>query len=124
MEIVITISVIACIVAPFAVLIFCIVKYVPDEEARRAEEMLDEPVGDLDIETVEVTVLTLRCGVGNVGLRLPKTVKGFIVTFLTDEGESLEFSVSEEFYLSLKEGERGTLALLDGALYDFVSDNA
>ena len=111
----------------FGGLVFAIAKYGPDEkkmqeEERLAEQMLDEPVDDLDIVAKDVTVLTLRCGVKMEGIKQPKTVRNFSVTFLTDDGEKLEFSVEEEFYTSLNEGERGSLALLNGVIYDYVSD--
>ena len=83
---------------------------------------ISEEYDSLDIKTADVTVLTLRCGVKMEGIKQPKTVRNFSVTFLTDDGEKLEFSVEEEFYTSLNEGERGSLALLNGAIYDYVSD--
>ena len=87
-----------------------------------ADADISEEYDSLDIKTVDVTVLTLRCGVKMEGIKQPKTVRNFLVTFLTDDGEKLEFSVEEEFYTSLNEGERGSLALLNGAIYDYVSD--
>ena len=121
------IGIVLLIVVIFGGFIFLAVKYGFDdkdlgEKERLAEQMLDEPVDDLDIVAKDVTVLTLRCGVKMEGIKQPKTVRNFSVTFLTDDGEKLEFSVEEEFYTSLNEGERGSLALLNGAIYDYVSD--
>ena len=84
---------------------------------------LDEPIEELPIEALDVTVLELRCGVKIEGIKQPTTVRNFEVTFLTDDGEKLKFYVSEELYLALSEGERGSLALLNGQIYDYVSGN-
>ena len=56
------------------------------------------------------------------GYKSTHTCKEFYVTFLTDDGEKLEYKVEEEFYLSVYEDQIGTLAIVNGNFYGFCAD--
>ena len=52
-------------------------------------------------------------------IKAPEYKLNFIVTFLTDRGETKEFSVSEETYSRLSEHQTGMLITVDGGFFDF-----
>ena len=65
-------------------------------------------------------VVDMRVLLGNVGgHKRPKTGTSFLVTFLTDDGERMEFPVPEELYVTLNVDQTGTLVILNEGFFDF-----
>ena len=65
-------------------------------------------------------VVDMRVLLGNVGgHKRPKTGTSFLVTFLTDDGQRMEFPVPEELYVTLNVDQTGTLVILNEGFFDF-----
>ena len=74
-------------------------------------------------EEIQVTVLNHTCEVRLIGTKTPKSTKIFTVVFRREEnGDILSFRVPEEMYDGFEIGQRGTLTVVDGALYGFALD--
>ena len=89
----------------------------PDTTALEAEDdgwTPPEPVA------YPARVVDMRVVIGNVGgHKRPKTGTSFLVTFLTDEGERVEYPVPEELYVTLSVDQTGTLVILNEGFFDF-----
>lgn len=66
---------------------------------------------DSEIQYTEVnaTIQDMRCGIAHYGMKSPKTVKEFYITYLTNNGETFEIMLDEESYLAVSVGDRITL---------------
>ena len=65
-------------------------------------------------------VVDMRAVIGNVGgHKRPKTDTSFLVTFLTDGGDRVEYPVPEELYITLDIDRTGTLIILNDGFFDF-----
>jgi hypothetical protein len=65
-------------------------------------------------------VVDMRVELGNKGgSKRPKTGVSFLVTFLTDDGERMEYAVPEELYVTLNVDQTGTLVILNEGFFDF-----
>ena len=74
----------------------------------------------LAAEGISARVVDMRAVVGNVGgHKRPKTDTSFLVTFLTDDGERMEYPVPEELYVTLNIDQTGTLVILNDGFFDF-----
>ena len=89
---------------------------------KRLSELDNEPVEEPPLVEINARVFSRRCGTKMYGSKSPRTYKEFYVTFLTDDGEKLEYKVEEDFYLSIYEDQTGTLAIVNGNFYDFCAD--
>lgn len=87
-----------------------------DDESEAADEDGDD---EPKLEGFEAKVVSKRmealCKGTNISLRMVE----FFVTFETADGEQKELDVSQKFFDTVKEGDEGTLVLLDGKLFDF-----
>lgn len=81
-----------------------------------------EADNELEIEEVHVRVVSKCCGTRAYGTKLPHHETGFFVTFMTDSGETTEYRVDEETYLSAEDGMTGTVATHDGHFCGFCAD--
>ena len=100
-----------------------------DELNTDADEVAEEddldPDGDEDWtppepEAYPARIVDMRVVIGNVGgTKRPKTGTSFLVTFLTDDGNSTEYPVPEELYVTLDLDQTGTLVILNGGFFDF-----
>ena len=71
-------------------------------------------------ETFSATVVHMRCGVKMVGIKTPKAVTEFVVTFESKEFGTFDLPVTEAMYHNLEEGQTGKLTVSNGQLYSFV----
>ena len=71
-------------------------------------------------ETFCATVVHMRCGVKMVGMKIPKAVQEFVVTFESEEFGTFDLPVTEGMYHGFEEGQTGKLTLANGQLYSFV----
>ena len=96
------------------------------ESKKRNAEMLEEPEEDEgvlpEIQEYSVTVIGKRCEVNTYGSKPPRAQKEFYLGFRTDDGKELIFSVGEESYLEVEEGQKGTVAVLNDNYYGFCAD--
>lgn len=74
-------------------------------------------------ETISAKVVHMRCGVKMVGIKIPKAVKEFVVTFESKEFGTFDLPVTEAMYHGFEEGQTGTLTVLNGQLYSFVLED-
>lgn len=76
----------------------------------------------VEFETVKVQakVVDLSCRVDLVGIKMPKAVDFFTVTFETDDKEIIRVDVSQEMYDGLEVGQIGEVTLVEGDLYSFI----
>ncbi|MBR5144220.1 MAG: DUF2500 family protein [Clostridia bacterium] len=78
---------------------------------------------EAEVISTHAEIVDMVCGTGMVGsYRLPKSEKTFLIVFKKDDGEILEISVSEEYYLELSVGQTGMLTLVEGTLDSFELD--
>ncbi len=82
------------------------------------EEILSEPDPEPLGEYARVIGKRMEEGYGGTP-KMPHYKLTFIVTFVTDGGETKEFSVSEETYSRLNEHQAGMLITIDGNFFDF-----
>lgn len=71
-------------------------------------------------QTMSATVVDMRCGVKLVGIKTPKAVKEFVVTFESEEFGTFDLPVPEANYDGFDKGQTGQLTLVNGQLYSFV----
>ena len=94
---------------------------IPDtEETENCE--IDPEDGFIPPEPIAypARVVDMRVLLGNVGgHKRPKTGTSFLVTFLTDDGQRMEFPVPEELYVTLNVDQTGTLVILNEGFFDF-----
>ena len=69
--------------------------------------------------SVRATVVDQTCCVKTVGIRIPKTIKEFTITFKTENGDIVSLNVPEEMYDAFDKDQTGILTLVDGQLYGF-----
>ena len=65
------------------------------------------------------TVIGKRCEVKSEGTKRVFVKKLFYLGFRTEDGRELIFPVEEAMYLEVEEGQKGTLATLNGNYYGF-----
>ena len=94
----------------------------PDTEADETDEEIEADDGFIPPEPIAypARVVDMKVLLGNVGgHKHPKTGTSFLVTFLTDDGERMEFPVPEELYVTLNVDQTGTLVILNEGFFDF-----
>lgn len=89
------------------------------KENKKQLEKLDDYAKEQELDEVSAQVLSKNCGIKVYGTKTPDCCKEFSVTFLTTYGEEVQYKVLEEVYLSLEEGQNGTLATINGNFYGF-----
>ncbi|MBQ8288173.1 MAG: hypothetical protein IJX76_05305 [Clostridia bacterium] len=53
------------------------------------------------------------------GTRSPRQVSEYTVTFRTEDGETAEYAVPQEIFMTIEEGQESTLVTIDGQFFDF-----
>ena len=82
-----------------------------------------EPIENIDaFETIEINVKVVDqcCTTRMIGVKHPKSIEEYFVSFQKDNGESLKLLVPKEFYDGFEIGQVGTLTLVDGEVYSFI----
>ena len=105
-----------------AFLLFYIIRTVVTtrrDYAKRLKEMEDEPDSPDELCEVGATVIGKRCEVKSEGTKRVFVKKLFYLGFRTEDGRELIFPVEEAMYLEVEEGQKGTLATLNGNYYGF-----
>lgn len=115
------------IAAMIAIIVICVVWDLKKNKAKydaQAEKYIEKKFAEeAEVKTMHAEIADMVCGTGMVGsYRLPKSEKTFIVIFKNDEGEMIEISVPEAYYLELSVGQKGMLTLVEGNLDSFELD--
>ena len=88
----------------------------PAKEEVEEEEEIYQP----ESEFLQAKVVSKRIHLGYSGyVKAPTSTYYYLLTFETERGERMEFSVSQEYFDRFDEGAEGTLVLLDGNFFDF-----
>ena len=74
------------------------------------------------LEEIHGRILEKHCFSGVAGTKTPRAYRTFYIILMSDEGEKLRYEVDEECYLSVKEGQWGTVAVVGSRFYGFCPD--
>ena len=99
-----------------AITVIAVIKGVKERREQLKELMSDqvpEPIG------VGARVMSKRMDLSYRGIKVPEHNIVFIITFLTDSGETVEYAVEKEIYNRVSEHDAGTLVTLNGKFFDF-----
>ncbi|MBQ8497301.1 MAG: hypothetical protein IJ489_07625 [Clostridia bacterium] len=83
-----------------------------------AEPLYDEP----PLTEIRATVLRMRCEVNSYGTKTPHCHEEYFVTFLDEYDKELTYAVDKDTYLTLSEGQKGTVAIVNDRFYGFAED--
>ena len=93
------------------------------KELKSEDIKQDEP--EYTTVTTKATVVDQTCCVKTIGIKTPKTVKEFTITFQAENGEVIRLNVPEEMYDGFDKNQTGILTAVDGQLYGFeLTDDA
>jgi hypothetical protein len=80
----------------------------------------DDEISEVQAEYMQAKVLKKRVHVYYVSqLNIPRSVTEFWVMFSIEDGMEREYSLSQELFERIEEGQEGTLVLLNDAFFDF-----
>ena len=79
-------------------------EFLAEEEAKKIAMLEDD--SEIQYTEVNATIQDMRCGVAQYGIKSPKTVKEFYITYLTNNGETFEIALDEESYLAVSVGDQ------------------
>ena len=79
-------------------------EFLAEEEAKKIAMLEDD--SEIQYTEVNATIQDMRCGVAHYGIKSPKTVKEFYITYLTNNGETFEIALDEESYLAVSVGDQ------------------
>ncbi len=82
-------------------------EFLAEEEAKRIAMLEDD--SEIQYTEVNATIQDMRCDVALYGIKSPKTVQEFYITYLTNNGETFDIMLDEESYLAVSVGDRITL---------------
>ena len=83
------------------------------EQTEEEEYELPEPVA------CNARVLEKHFASDVIGTKSVKQVSSYYVTFFTEDGETVEYPVPEEIFLTIEKGQESTLITVDGKFFDF-----
>ena len=89
-----------------------------EDTKRLVAEEESQAMNELVLTPARVVAKRIQHGYAGSS-KMPQYATGFIVTFLSEDDETLEFSVSEEMFESLQEQQTGMLVTSDGNFFDF-----
>ncbi len=91
------------------------------KEKREANESI-ENIDKFETIELNVKVVDQSCTTRMVGIKHPKSIEEYFISFEKDNGEVLKLSVPKECYDGFEIGQVGLLTLVDGELYSFKLD--
>lgn len=91
-------------------------------KAKKALEKMDTSSEEPELFEQSAVVLKKHCYAKASRRDSPLHDKHFFVTFQTEDGKTVEYPVWEELYLSVYEGQTGTIATANGNFYGFYAD--
>lgn len=114
-----------CFVIIFAVYIRKIVKDSENKDKDKkikvltSREMMGEIITEFPTVKFNAEVIDLISQVEMIGIKQPKSVNIYKVTFETDKKEVIKFNVPQEMYDGFEIGQKGELTIVNGELYSF-----
>ncbi len=113
-EMIVTVSAV-CI--PLLLITVIFVKKIIKERRNQLKELMTEtepePIG------IGARVISKRMDISYRGTKIPEHNIFYMVSFLTDKGETKEFSVSQDIYNRINEYDTGTLVTINDNFFDF-----
>lgn len=116
-------TIIFLIFIAFSVLFFIIMMICGKHEKEKREA--NETIENIDkFETIEINVKVVDqcCTTRMVGVKYPKSIEEYFISFEKDNGEVLKLLVPKECYDGFEIGQVGVLTLVDGKIYSFKLD--
>ncbi len=104
-------TIIFLIFIAFSVLFFIIMMICGKHEKEKREAI-----------EINVKVVDQCCTTRMVGVKYPKSIEEYFISFEKDNGEVLKLLVPKECYDGFEIGQVGVLTLVDGKLYSFKLD--
>lgn len=90
------------------------------QEAVEEMEQMEEESFDLPEPIVKTArVMEKRFASDVIGTKSVKQVSSYYVTFFTEDGETVEYAVPEEIFVTIEKGQESTLVTVDGDFFDF-----
>ena len=87
------------------------------------DENDDDDDREPDVIEIHGCIVHKECFSGmNSSVRHPHAYKNFIINFRSDDGKDFEYSIDEETYLSIEEGDSGYVAIVGERFYGYCSD--
>ena len=109
----------------FVVMFTLLIKSEKYEKAKREQEK-NNPANneEREFETIELNVKVVDqcCTTRMVGVKYPKSIEEYFISFQKDNDEVLKLSVPKEYYDGFVIGQVGVLTLVDGEIYSFKLD--
>ena len=96
-------------------------EFLAEEEAKKIAMLEDD--SEIQYTEVNATIQDMRCGVAHYGIKSPKTVEEFYITYLTKNGETFEIALDEESYLAVSVGDQIILYFNDDVFCGFTKQD-
>ena len=100
----------------FLLILIIITEKKAKKQVNANEENLEE---EFEKDSFFATVTDMHCSTEVIGIRNPKNVRSFAITFELEGHEVFVLPVNEEQYDGFDIGQRGILTVVDGELYSF-----
>ena len=102
------------------VLFIVIVPIVAKKEQKNAIDQMDEEPQEIpEPEIVGARVIKKRVSGAHSGGKVSRYSLHFCATFMTDDGEELEFEIPQELFDRISEDQLGSLVTINGNFIDF-----
>lgn len=93
------------------------------QPAKTEDEIIEEGLSrPPETVVVHARVVDQCCFTTTVGIKAPKAVKAFFVSFAGDDGMLYKIPVSEEMYDAFEIGQVGELTLINGEVGSYILD--
>lgn len=91
---------------------------------KKQKEINSQKDDSTEFETIDIKVKVIDqyCTTRMIGIKRPKSVEEYFISFEKDNGEVLKLLVPKECYDGFEIGQVGILTLVDGELYSFKLD--
>ena len=91
---------------------------------KKQKELNSQKDDSTEFETIDIKVKVIDqyCTTRMAGVKYPKSIEEYFISFEKDNGEVLKLLVPKECYDGFEIGQVGVLTLVDGELYSFKLD--
>ena len=93
-----------------------------EQEEIFSEDIIEMPCDEPPLTEIRATVLRMRCEVNTYGTKTPHCHEEYFITFADEYENELTYSVDKDTYLTLSEGQKGTIAIVNDRFYGFAED--
>ena len=104
-----------------ALVFYFIFQYPKDKEKERLrrQRVEEEYEKEPEYKFRQAQVIEKRKLTYYAGVKMPKLIAECMVTFKTEEGETLKFQLREEIFDAIEDDQQGTLVTVNGNFFDF-----